>query len=96
MPGLVRIQHPWTTSNTCSIRIHQAAPVTCLTIKRETRQQNPSQQPVSWRELTDEPERTLVAELVPEAASEGVRDELPRSLAAVKVAKGWQRAHEAS
>ncbi|MGH3913223.1 MAG: GTPase Era, partial [Pseudonocardiaceae bacterium] len=32
-------------------------------------------------ELTDEPERTLVAELVREAALEGVRDELPHSLA---------------
>lgn len=34
-------------------------------------------------ELTDEPERTLVAELVREAALEGVRDELPHSLAVV-------------
>ena len=34
-------------------------------------------------ELTDEPEETLVAELVREAALEGVRDELPHSLAAV-------------
>jgi GTPase len=33
-------------------------------------------------ELTDEPEETLVAELVREAALEGVRDELPHSLAA--------------
>jgi len=32
-------------------------------------------------ELTDEPEETLVAELVREAALEGVRDELPHSLA---------------
>ncbi|GAA5167073.1 GTPase Era [Pseudonocardia eucalypti] len=32
-------------------------------------------------ELTDEPEATLVAELVREAALEGVRDELPHSLA---------------
>jgi GTP-binding protein Era len=32
-------------------------------------------------ELTDEPETTLVAELVREAALEGVRDELPHSLA---------------
>jgi len=31
--------------------------------------------------LTDEPEQTLVAELVREAALEGVRDELPHSLA---------------
>jgi len=34
-------------------------------------------------ELTDEPEETLVAELVREAALEGVRDELPHSLAVV-------------
>lgn len=34
-------------------------------------------------DLTDEPEMTLVAELVREAALEGVRDELPHSLAAV-------------
>ena len=32
-------------------------------------------------ELTDEPETTLVAELVREAALEGVRDELPHSIA---------------
>ncbi|HEU0214360.1 MAG TPA: GTPase Era [Jiangellaceae bacterium] len=34
-------------------------------------------------ELTDEPEETLVAELVREAALEGVQDELPHSIAAV-------------
>ena len=34
-------------------------------------------------DLTDEPEETLVAELVREAALEGVRDELPHSLAVV-------------
>jgi GTPase len=34
-------------------------------------------------ELTDEPEEKLVAELVREAALEGVRDELPHSIAAV-------------
>jgi GTPase len=34
-------------------------------------------------ELTDEPEMTLVAELVREAALEGVRDELPHSIAVV-------------
>ncbi len=34
-------------------------------------------------ELTDEPEATLVAELVREAALEGVRDELPHSIAVV-------------
>jgi GTP-binding protein Era len=34
-------------------------------------------------ELTDEPETTLVAELIREAALEGVRDELPHSLAVV-------------
>ncbi|QGK69283.1 GTPase Era [Allosaccharopolyspora coralli] len=32
-------------------------------------------------ELTDEPEETLVAEMIREAALEGVRDELPHSLA---------------
>ncbi|GAB3218027.1 GTPase Era [Mycolicibacterium hippocampi] len=34
-------------------------------------------------ELTDEPEETLIAELIREAALEGVRDELPHSLAVV-------------
>jgi len=34
-------------------------------------------------ELTDEPEETMIAELVREAALEGVRDELPHSLAVV-------------
>ncbi len=34
-------------------------------------------------ELTDEPEGTLMAELIREAALEGVRDELPHSLAVV-------------
>jgi GTP-binding protein Era len=34
-------------------------------------------------ELTDEPENVLIAELVREAALEGVRDELPHSLAVV-------------
>jgi GTP-binding protein Era len=34
-------------------------------------------------ELTDEPEETLVAELIREAALEGVRDELPHSIAVV-------------
>jgi GTP-binding protein Era len=34
-------------------------------------------------DLTDEPEATMVAELVREAALEGVRDELPHSLAVV-------------
>jgi len=34
-------------------------------------------------ELTDEPELVLVAELVREAALEGVRDELPHSIAVV-------------
>ncbi|WP_433269832.1 GTPase Era [Actinosynnema sp. CS-041913] len=34
-------------------------------------------------ELTDEPELTLVAELIREAALEGVRDELPHSIAVV-------------
>ncbi len=34
-------------------------------------------------ELTDEPEETLIGELIREAALEGVRDELPHSLAVV-------------
>ncbi len=34
-------------------------------------------------ELTDEPQQTLVAELIREAALEGVRDELPHSIAVV-------------
>jgi GTP-binding protein Era len=34
-------------------------------------------------ELTDEPEAVLVAELIREAALEGVRDELPHSIAVV-------------
>jgi GTP-binding protein Era len=34
-------------------------------------------------DLTDEPEQTMIAELVREAALEGVRDELPHSLAVV-------------
>ena len=34
-------------------------------------------------EITDEPERVLVAELIREAALEGVRDELPHSIAVV-------------
>ncbi len=34
-------------------------------------------------ELTDEPEETLIAELIREAALEGVRDELPHSIAVV-------------
>ena len=34
-------------------------------------------------ELTDEPEQTMVAEIIREAALEGVRDELPHSLAVV-------------
>ena len=34
-------------------------------------------------ELTDEPEEVLIAELIREAALEGVRDELPHSLAVV-------------
>ncbi|HEX3647035.1 MAG TPA: GTPase Era, partial [Pseudonocardiaceae bacterium] len=34
-------------------------------------------------ELTDEPETTLVAELIREAALDGVRDELPHSIAVV-------------
>ncbi|TWP45780.1 GTPase Era [Lentzea tibetensis] len=34
-------------------------------------------------DLTDEPEQTLVAELIREAALEGVRDELPHSIAVI-------------
>lgn len=34
-------------------------------------------------ELTDEPEEVLMAELIREAALQGVRDELPHSLAVV-------------
>ena len=34
-------------------------------------------------EVTDEPEETLIAELIREAALEGVRDELPHSIAVV-------------
>ena len=34
-------------------------------------------------EITDEPEETLVAELIREAALEGVRDELPHSITVV-------------
>ena len=34
-------------------------------------------------DLTDEPEETMVAELVREASLEGVRDELPHSIAVV-------------
>ncbi|HET7174203.1 MAG TPA: GTPase Era [Nocardioidaceae bacterium] len=39
-------------------------------------------------ELTDEPEATLVAELVREAALDGVRDELPHSIAVVVAEMG--------
>ena len=38
---------------------------------------------VSGRHLTDEPEAVMIAELIREAALEGVRDELPHSLAVV-------------
>ena len=41
-------------------------------------------------ELTDEPERVMVAELVREAALEGVRDELPHSIAVVVEEMGPQ------
>ena len=43
----------------------------------------PSPQLYPDGELTDEPEQVMVAELVREAALEGVRDELPHSLAVV-------------
>ncbi len=47
-----------------------------------------AQMPEGWPlypegDLTDEPEETLVAELIREAALEGVRDELPHSIAVV-------------
>ncbi|MGH3980328.1 MAG: GTPase Era [Pseudonocardiaceae bacterium] len=45
-------------------------------------------------ELTDEPEQTLVAELVREAALEGVRDELPHSLAVVVAEMGLREGRE--
>ncbi|MGN6088837.1 MAG: GTPase Era [Actinomycetes bacterium] len=41
-------------------------------------------------ELTDEPERVTVAELIREAALEGVRDELPHSLAVVVEEMDWR------
>lgn len=44
--------------------------------------------------LTDEPERTLVAELIREAALEGVRDELPHSLAVVVEDMQAREGHE--
>lgn len=45
-------------------------------------------------ELTDQPEQTLVAELVREAALEGVRDELPHSLAVVIEEMGPRQGRE--
>jgi GTP-binding protein Era len=44
-------------------------------------------------ELTDEPERVLVAELVREAALAGVRDELPHSIAVVVEEMGPREGH---
>jgi GTP-binding protein Era len=41
-------------------------------------------------ELTDEPEQVMVAELIREAALEGVRDELPHSLAVVVEEMVWR------
>jgi len=45
-------------------------------------------------ELTDEPERVMVAELVREAALEGVRDELPHSIAVVVEEMGPQEGRD--
>lgn len=45
-------------------------------------------------ELTDEPMHTRVAELVREAALDGVRDELPHSLAAVVTEMGPRAGHD--
>ncbi len=45
-------------------------------------------------ELTDEPEQTLVAELIREAALEGVREELPHSLAVVVEEMGPREGRE--
>ncbi|MBA3311555.1 MAG: GTPase Era [Nocardioidaceae bacterium] len=46
-------------------------------------------------ELTDEPETTLVAELIREAALEGVRDELPHSIAVVVEEMGLRPGRQA-
>jgi GTP-binding protein Era len=45
-------------------------------------------------ELTDEPERVMVAELIREAALEGVRDELPHSIAVVVEEMGPREGRE--
>ncbi len=45
-------------------------------------------------ELTDEPEQELVAELIREAALEGVRDELPHSIAVVVEEMGRRPGHD--
>jgi len=45
-------------------------------------------------ELTDEPERVMVAELIREAALEGVRDELPHSIAVVVEEMGKQEGRD--
>ncbi|HEX4831143.1 MAG TPA: GTPase Era [Trebonia sp.] len=45
-------------------------------------------------ELTDEPEQLMVAELIREAALEGVRDELPHSIAVVVEEMGPRAGHE--
>ena len=42
-------------------------------------------------ELTDEPEQVIVAELIREAALEGVRDELPHSIAVRRRGDGAAR-----
>jgi GTP-binding protein Era len=45
-------------------------------------------------ELTDEPEQIMVAELIREAALEGVRDELPHSIAVVVEEMGPREGQE--
>lgn len=45
-------------------------------------------------ELTDDPERTLIAELIREAALEGVRDELPHSIAVTIEEMGTREGQE--
>ena len=46
-------------------------------------------------EITDEPEETLVAELIREAALEGVRDELPHSITVVVEEMGLREGRSA-
>jgi GTP-binding protein Era len=58
---------------------YQVSVLTDLLVKRLP----PGPQLYPDGELTDEPESTLVAELIREAALDGVRDELPHSIAVV-------------